>query len=348
MPSTLDINAFLVKAETAPVIDVRSEGEFQRGHIPGAVNIPLFTNEERARVGTAYKQVSKEAAIELGLEIVGPKLAYFLKQVKALNRREVLVHCWRGGMRSGSFAWLMETAGIRASTLKQGYKAYRRHVHETFASPLNLVLLGGKTGSGKTRILKKLREKGEQVIDIEGLCHHKGSSFGSLGQLTQPSSEQFENDLYTEIKKSDGIRRLWVEDESRNLGTVFLPETLWRQMRGAPVFFIEVTKDVRISHLVEEYAVHSKEELQSAVERIRKKLGDQNYRIAMEALEHGDYATVADLCLVYYDKAYLRGLTERDPSTITTLNFSSFDADNIAGALLAAAENINHGISTRD
>ena len=131
----------------------------------------------------------------LALRLVGPKLADFVKQSKKLNpqSKEVLVHCWRGGMRSGSFAWLLDTAGLTASTLVGGYKAYRNIVLSAFSEPRNLIILGGKTGSGKTDILKELARQGEQIIDLEGLANHKGSTYGAIGQRPQPATEQFEN-----------------------------------------------------------------------------------------------------------------------------------------------------------
>jgi tRNA 2-selenouridine synthase len=178
MVKQLSVEEFLEKAQSLPIVDVRSPGEYDHAHIPGAVSIPLFDNDERALVGTKYKNAGKDSAVLLGLDLVGPKLAGFVKQSKKLNpqHKEVLVHCWRGGMRSGSFAWLLDTAGLTASTLVGGYKAYRNAVLSAFAEPRNLIILGGKTGSGKTDILKELARQGEQIIDLEGLAHHKGST----------------------------------------------------------------------------------------------------------------------------------------------------------------------------
>ncbi|MCX6181805.1 MAG: tRNA 2-selenouridine(34) synthase MnmH [Bacteroidetes bacterium] len=228
MAKAYQIKDFLVHAETLPVIDVRSEGEFLQGHIPGAISVPLFTNAERAAVGTIYKQESKELAVQKGLEIVGPKLTSFVQQVKShISGKEVLVHCWRGGMRSGSFAWLLETSGLTAGTLIKGYKAYRNYVLSSFTNPLKLILLGGKTGSGKTKILHYLKEQGEQVIDLEELCSHKGSAFGAIGQKPQCSSEQFENNLSEILLRLDSNKRIWIEDESRNLGNIYIPESFW-------------------------------------------------------------------------------------------------------------------------
>ncbi len=324
MASQLSVDEFLEKAQVLPVIDVRSPGEYEHAHIPGAVNIPLFDNDERALVGTKYKNAGKDSAVLLGLELVGPKLAGFVKGSKKLNSqtKEVLVHCWRGGMRSGSFAWLLQTAGLNPATLAGGYKAYRNTVLSAFAEPRNLVILGGKTGSGKTDILKELARQGEQTIDLEGLAHHKGSSYGAIGQLPQPATEQFENLIFGEWRTLDANRRIWIEDESRNVGSCFVPMPLWLQMRAAPVAFVDVPKAVRVQRLVTEYTGIDHALLVEATERISKRLGGKTTKDALDALARTDYATVADLTLDYYDKAYLHGLSQRNPATINRLDIT--------------------------
>ena len=312
MPTPLPPPAFLQKAETLPVVDVRSPGEFAQGHIPGAVNMPLFSDEERALVGTTYKQVSQEDALLLGLELVGPKMADFVRQAKVLApEKKILVHCWRGGMRSGSFGWLLETAGMKVGTLVGGYKAFRNEVLSGFKVPRQVVVLGGKTGSGKTEILHQLRELGEQVIDLEGLAHHKGSSYGAIGQLPQPSSEHFENRIYAQWRQLDPMRRVWVEDESRTVGRCLIPEKVWAQMQAAPLVLVDMDKSVRIERLVREYACFDIKLLYEATDRIQRRLGGQHHKAAIAALDQKDFATVADLTLTYYDKAYQHGIGER-------------------------------------
>jgi tRNA 2-selenouridine synthase len=342
MVHPLPIENFLEKAQTLPVIDVRSPGEYAHAHIPGAINIPLFDNEERAQVGTKYKQTGRDAAVLLGLTLVGPKLADFVKQSKKLNPygKEVLVHCWRGGMRSGSFAWLLDTAGLTASTLVGGYKAYRNAVLASFAKPRNLLIIGGKTGSGKTDILKELARQGEQIIDLEGLAHHKGSSYGAIGQLPQPATEQFENLLFNQFHSFDRNRRIWLEDESRSIGSCFVPIALWQQMRTAPVAFIDVPKEDRIQRLVAEYTGIDHTLLMEATERIRKRLGGKVTKEALDALARHEYATVADLTLDYYDKAYLHGLSQRDSSTICSMKISDDNPAQTARQLIEWADQL--------
>ena len=209
----VNIEQFLLLADTHPVLDVRSPAEFKRAHIPGAVALPLFSDEERKQVGTTYKQVSREAAIKIGLDFFGPKMRRMVEEVEALlksssspigdrtsNNKTVLVHCWRGGMRSAGVAWLLDLYGFKVYTLAGGYKAYRNHVLDILSAPHNFQVLGGYTGSGKTFLLHHLRKLGENVIDLETLASHRGSAFGAIGQPEQPAQEMFENLLSQEIR----------------------------------------------------------------------------------------------------------------------------------------------------
>ncbi len=215
---------FFNLSKDIPVIDVRSPKEFETGHIPGAHNIPIFSNEERAIVGTKYKQEGREPAILVGLEIVGSKLKSFANTARKLSKNnQLLVHCWRGGMRSSSMAWLFEMVGIKTFILEGGYKAFRNYGKSQLAASKKLIILGGLTGSGKTETLLKIKEKGEQVVDLEGLAHHKGSAFGSLGQKPQLPNEQFENNLIYEWLTLDITKSIWLEDESHSIGSNWIP-----------------------------------------------------------------------------------------------------------------------------
>lgn len=334
---------FLQKAQKLPVIDVRSPAEYDHAHIPGAVNIPIFDNEGRAKVGTCYKKSGHDAAVRLGLTLVGPKLADFVAQADQLApQREVLVHCWRGGMRSGSFTTLLRAAGFTVATLEGGYKAYRNHVLAAFEKPQPIVILGGKTGSGKTDILKVLAQLGEQVIDLESIAQHKGSSFGAIGQNPQPSSEQFENLLHQQWQQLDPTRRLWLEDESRNIGTCIIPLPLWHQMEQAlTIFFLDLPKELRIQRLVREYACYAPQLLQAATERIKKRIGGQHFNAAMEALSRQDYATGADISLNYYDKAYLYGISQHPPEQVRRLEITEDDPAATAQILLQEANKLS-------
>ncbi|NJO90678.1 MAG: tRNA 2-selenouridine(34) synthase MnmH [Chloroflexia bacterium] len=254
--------AFFSLTKTIPIIDVRSPKEFEHAHIPGAVNLPLFSNEERTKVGICYKNEGRQTAVLLGLELVGPKLAYFAKKAQELSaNNQLIVHCWRGGMRSSSMAWLFGTLGIKTYILEGGYKAYRRFIKEQFTQHIDLVVLGGLTGSGKTEILKELAKMGQQVINLEDLANHKGSAFGALGQNAQTSTEQFENNLYQIWKTLDLNKPVWVEDESKTIGKIGVPDELYLKIRNTNVIAVELPVDIRVDYLLEEYGKFSPSEL---------------------------------------------------------------------------------------
>jgi len=306
------IEDFLQLGEKYPIIDVRTPAEFEQGHIPGAYNIPLFSNEERAIVGTIYKQDSKENAIMEGLKIVGPKMYDYVKMAKEIAAdNQVFIHCWRGGMRSSSMAWLFNTAGIKADTLEGGYKAYRKYIRDSFSRPQPIVILGGMTGSNKTDILKEMHRLGEQFIDLEGIARHRGSAFGQIGLEPQPSNEQFENNVAKEWLALDQSRRVWIEDESKPLGAVRIVDDLYNRMRQSSLVIIEKSRELRVQHSVGDYAHLDVDELRAAVLRIKKRGGGNNVKMALEALDNKDFAKVAELSLIYYDKTYSYGIEQR-------------------------------------
>ena len=213
----LHIESFLKEAEKCIVIDVRSPSEYNHGHIIGSKNIPLFTDEERKIVGTAYKQESREQAIKIGLDFFGPKMKKIIEEVEGLmtNKQRakskdgdcqlpivncIFLYCWRGGMRSAAIAWLLNLYGVKISVLAGGYKAYRNYVLETFSLPFSLKIVAGFTGSGKTEILHELEKRGEEIIDLEKLASHKGSAFGNINMPVQPTQEMFENLLAQDLR----------------------------------------------------------------------------------------------------------------------------------------------------
>ncbi|MGB8492233.1 MAG: tRNA 2-selenouridine(34) synthase MnmH, partial [Bacteroidales bacterium] len=233
--SKTEIRTFLSLAETLPVVDVRSPSEFTAGHIPGSSNIPLFSDTQRETVGTWYSKGGRTKSIIEGLRLTGPSMYLKLKKaLKIASSGKLLVHCWRGGMRSEAMAWLFSLGGIETVILEGGYKSYRHFVLESLSASRKMLVVGGLTGSGKTGIIKYLTESGHQTIDLEGLANHKGSAFGSLGQVQQPSSEQFGNMLFSAVSKTLVGEPLWIEDESRNIGNVFMPENFYLNMQKSP------------------------------------------------------------------------------------------------------------------
>lgn len=328
MIQRIDITDYLLQLPLLPLIDVRTPAEFEFGHIPGAVNIPLFSNEERAEVGTIYKQVSQDKAYQLGFKFVGPKLKHFAEEAKkAARNSEVAVYCWRGGMRSRSFAEHIESSGIlNVKVIEGGYKAFRTHALESFKLPKRIIVLGGFTGSGKTRILKELTRHGEQVVDLEGIAHHKGSAFGGIDQGQQPNNEHFTNLLFWEWKELNKERPVWVEDESIHIGRVFIPEILFTRMREeAAVIFLNIPKEKRADLLVEEYAGSRKEDLEHSIHKISKRLGGLRTKEAIEALKGNDFHETAMITLDYYDKFYLKGLKRRDEAKVIVVNSDTID-----------------------
>ncbi|MBV6653619.1 MAG: tRNA 2-selenouridine(34) synthase MnmH [Mameliella sp.] len=294
------------KYRDIPLIDVRSPAEYQEAHIPGAHNLPLFTNEERAEVGTIYKQNSPKAAFLRGLDFVGPKMRTLVEEAEQLTDScQIQIHCWRGGQRSGSVAWLLDLSGFDVKVIKGGYKAYRTWVQSELSNiKAPLIIVGGPTGAGKTEVLSALSDLGEQVVDLENLARHKGSTFGALGESKQPTVRQFENDLWHNFQQLDFSRRIWLENESRAIGRVYIPEGFWAVMSDAPMFELKVSLSGRLDRLVRQYAAFSDQELEEAFKRIRKRLGGQHLNEALAALRAKNYHRAAEIALVYYDKAY--------------------------------------------
>lgn len=340
MVAEISITDYFNLKQTSVVIDVRSPGEFAKGNIPGAVNIPLFSDNERAEVGTVYVQQSKEKAIELGYQFVNPKLEWFLKESKkASGTNPITVYCWRGGMRSHAFAEHLHKNGFnKVSLIVGGYKSFRNHVLDFFEQHFNLKVLGGFTGSGKTYILKSLKALGEQVIDLEGIAHHKGSVFGAIGENAQPSVEQFEAALFSEMSAFDLKSPVWIEDESINIGKAKIPVNLYRQIRAQNVYFIDIPKEKRAKHLSLEYSTFGNDLIKEAINAISKKLGGQNVKLAIELLEQNNYYEVALLVLKYYDKAYLRGVEARNPEKVCKISLSDLNHQKNAETIVKIAK----------
>ncbi|MBS1536166.1 MAG: tRNA 2-selenouridine(34) synthase MnmH [Bacteroidetes bacterium] len=338
---SLPIEEFLREAQSKPIFDVRTPSEFAHAHIPTAKNLALFSDEERAIIGTAYKLESREKAIMHGFEFFGPKMKLLVETaLEQTDSKNVLVHCWRGGMRSSAIAWLLNFYGITTHTLVGGYKSFRNYALQSFGTLQPMIIIGGKTGSRKTLILNELKKLNQQTIDLEGIALHKGSAFGALGMPAQPSQEQFENSLAVEYRALDRHQNLWLEDESRKIGMAMIPENLFKQLRSAPVVVLEVPIEQRVTALVEDYGTANQEELRSSILKIRERLGGLQTKMALEELDRERMAECFEILLNYYDKSYQFGLDKRDPETLHSLHITSSDSAENARLVLDFAQSI--------
>ena len=334
MVRAITAEEFVKMSWEVAVLDVRSPGEFKQGHIPSAINFPLFDDGERAEVGTLYKQVGKLPAVERGLEIVSGKMKdMFMQGLSYARDGKILVHCWRGGKRSESVANLLGVAGLDVCLLTGGYKAYRNWVLDRFKQQQSFLVLGGLTGSGKTRILHHLRSLGQSVLDIEAHAAHRGSAFGRLGQTTYVSPQQFENGMAEDLCRLSGST-IWLEDESRVLGSLILPQSLWDQKQLAPVFYIEIPDADRIRMLLEDYGGQNHEGVAASIKKIAQSLGGLRSQQALDALAADDGPLLTQMLLDYYDKLYRNSLEAKPKQNIVHLKFERFDLDEICNRLL--------------
>ena len=346
MPSFLSAESFIQSSLLQPVVDVRAPIEFAQGHIPGAINLPLFDDEQRADIGTRYKQNGRLPSVIKALEIVGPKMRSLVEAALELAPdNELLVHCWRGGMRSRSIAWLIENVEIKASVLEGGYKSFRQHVLQSFETPLNLIVISGLTGAGKTHQIKLLKSHGEQVIDLEALASHRGSAFGGIGLCSQPTVEQFENNLFHAVSLLDTSKRIWIEDESRNIGSARIPNSFFDQIRSAPAIFMDVGRTMRAKLIESEYGSLCQDELKASIVRITKRMGGQNVNEAIDALSDGRMGQCIELLLDYYDKLYLHNKEKLERKIFVDLVVEDPTSIQATERLIELAESIAKDIS---
>ncbi len=359
----IQIQQFISLSVNYPVLDVRSPGEYLHAHIPGAYSLPLFTDQERAVVGTLYKQEGRESAIRTGLDYFGVKMRRMVEEIvqqysalipkgsqqkKDASAKSILVYCWRGGMRSAGVAWLLDLYGFKVYTLAGGYKTFRSWAFEQFSNPGPIQILGGYTGSGKTDLLHHIQTKGESnVIDLEGLANHKGSAFGAIGLLPQPSQEMFENKLALAFfqarlsadNNAEGHPNsintenpIWLEDESQRIGSVNIPAALWEKMRKSVVYFLDIPFEERLKYLTETYGKLNKGDLAAAITRIQKRLGGLETKTSLGYLVEDNISGCFDILLKYYDKKYKKSLANREEADllINMVKCERVDSENNA------------------
>ncbi|EPX85347.1 tRNA 2-selenouridine(34) synthase MnmH [Salipiger mucosus] len=333
------------------VIDVRSPAEFAEDHVPGAINLPVLDNEERARVGTIYKQQSPFLARKLGAALVFRNAAAHIEGPLAHHEGgwRPLVYCWRGGQRSGALTWMLQQIGWRADVVEGGYRTYRRLVsHALYDAPLRhrLVQLGGHTGTAKTALLPRLESRGLQVIDLEGLARHRGSLLGDMPG-GQPSQKEFETNLAVALERLDPARPVVVEAESSKIGQILLPPSLWAAMKDAPWIEVSAPIDERAAYLDAAY-----DDILSDGERLKAQLAPLRYHRghalvdAWEGLiDAGErIALCRSLAADHYDPAYDKSMSAVRPSVL-----QRFEADSLDGAGLdALADRIAEGLQTTE
>jgi tRNA 2-selenouridine synthase len=318
--------SYLENEHAYTIVDVRSPAEYEHAHIPGAINFPLLNNEERAIVGTCYKQQGHKLAVIKGFELVGGKFADYINAFDALQiKGEVIIHCWRGGLRSNIMSWLLEKAGYKTQVLKGGYKLYRSWVLQQVNVPLPLTVIGGMTGSNKTGILHLLEKNNESIIDLEGLANHRGSAFGGLGLGAQPSQEMFENKLALQCFKIKDAKRVWIENESRLVGLCVIPQVMFDTMRNTEVVEIQVDFETRLKNILKVYGSFDKKLLVEKTMQIEKRLGNLSMRNAIASLLENDYHNWANILLVHYDRNYQHSTSKKLKPHHTIQYLNDFD-----------------------
>ena len=333
------------------LIDVRSPVEYYKGHMPNSINIPLFDNYERSIIGTIYKKEGREKAVIEGLKFFEKKMDLLLDNLfmhidsnKIIpnhknNELSIKIYCSRGGMRSQSISWLLEKYKYNPITLKGGYKTYRRWVLNSFSKKLNIVIIGGKTGTGKTRLLALLEKNKYQIIDLERFANHRGSTFGGLGMQEQPSNEQFENKIAEKINTFKVTDNIFVEAESANIGKCKIPHEFFNQMKNSRRIEILRSESNRLEELIDTYSVFKKEELQESVLRIKKRLGPQRTKLALDSINNEKWDLVCKSVLDYYDRCYEYEKIGKDNITLLDLTDKKFDEK-----IILSINNILHDV----
>ncbi|MFM9423549.1 MAG: hypothetical protein RIR06_2010 [Bacteroidota bacterium] len=288
--------------DSIPWFDARSENEYIQGHIPGAINLPILNNEHRHLVGICYKEKGKEKAIELGFELATPHFPMLIEKAQKYGNK-VVVYCWRGGLRSQFLSELLAKNGVTVIRIAGGYKTYRNWCIEYFQSENRMIILSGKTGTNKTKWIESLWESGEPTIHLEKLANHKGSTYGGIGQPPQPTQEQFENDLGLALYKTKG-QRYWIENESRFIGKVRIPDALFNQFPAQPHIQIELDLENRVTVIYNQYATLPKDELIERTAAIAKRMGFEQNQKAIEFLQENKMREWILCLLDYYDKTY--------------------------------------------
>jgi tRNA 2-selenouridine synthase len=318
--TSIDLDqALALRDRGAPLIDVRAPAEFAEATIPGAVNVPIFDDAERAAVGTVYKNQGKAAARRLGVKLVAPKIPDFVAQVEevlATTRPPGIVFCWRGGMRSYAMTSFLDLAGLPVRQLEGGHKAFRARVREFLAAGEwgRLLVLRGMTGVGKTRLLHLLRDQGYPVLDLEGLANHRGSAFGGLGLGAQPGQKRFEAMLWDELRRIPPGAYALAEGESPHIGRLVLPPKVYAALQTETTLWINASLAWRTAVILDDYPARDelKESFVRPLTALRERLGKEKVEELLALLARGAWEElVRELMVRYYDPLYRHTRPER-------------------------------------
>jgi tRNA 2-selenouridine synthase len=333
-----------LKLANAGFVDVRSPMEYELDTIPGAINIPLFDNEQRQRIGITYAAEGPHEARKLGLHFISPRLPELIDQLAAVSAEPRVIFCWRGGDRSKTVAGLLDMMHIPCLRLKGGYKAYRRYVNRVLHEsqlPHQFVVLEGLTGTGKTEIIKELGRKGYPVLDLEALANHRGSVFGAVGLGDQPSQKKFESLIWDSIHKhGENSHLLIVEGESKKIGRLYLPDAVYNGMREGYKILVYDTISRRVNRLIKEYVNTGRDNLSQvddALGYLTRRLGKEKIRQLREILAARDLEQFGRILIEdYYDVLYGRNFEAPEQYDLLV------DAGNLQKAVKQIEEFIQH------
>jgi len=345
----IDIYSVLEKPDQfSEIIDVRSPGEFQDGHIPGAINLPVLSDEERSLVGTLYKQDSFEGK-KLGAELICKNISNMFKRVINCKNKDwqPLIYCQRGGERSKSLTTILLRTGFKANILRGGYKSYRRYVVselEKLGNKIEFQVICGLTGSGKTKLLSELNRYGLQTLDLEQIAKHYGSLLGQYPSVTQPSQKQFESNLLVAMSKLNSEQRVFVESESRKIGNRQIPTAIIKKMRSSRCLLVQMTMEQRIDFLLNEYThfVENPKGLLNIIAKFENYLDKNNFAQLVEAYNKSQWKELVKILLKeHYDPSYLKSINKNFTHFKTAQIFRAEIYSEISELHCAMAESVN-------
>ncbi|WP_138205437.1 tRNA 2-selenouridine(34) synthase MnmH [Haloimpatiens lingqiaonensis] len=309
------------------LIDVRSEGEYSEYTIPGAINIPIFNDEERKEIGTVYVRESVDKAKSMGVEAASKKLPYIYEKICDLQKKykKVVLFCARGGLRSTVLSTFLDSLGVKVYKLKGGYKGYRAYINRELPvlnEKVQYVILQGNTGMGKTEILKELKRRGHNIVDLEGCANHRGSLLGSVGIGKCNSQKAFESLVYEQLKERNSDL-VFLEGESKRIGNIIIPDYIYNKMRESKRILVKGDLDYRAKNIIDEYTKGEnwKEEIINSLNNLRKYISEENIARYLNMVENGQILDLTkELMVKYYDPMYKNGENKYKYELVAEIN----------------------------